>query len=68
MKKLSEKKIRKTVLSKIFGGKIEHTSGSRTVLVNGQEETMKITDSFDDKNGDGTWQGNESGVLCTSFE
>jgi len=67
MKNLKEKKIKITSLSKIYGGKIVTTQGSRKTVINGCNTIEITSDSFDDKDNDGKWDSNESGSKCVSY-
>lgn len=67
MKKLKEKKIKTTTLSKIYGGRSVTTQGSRNTVINNTRVIEITSDSFDDKDDDGTWDANESGSKCVSY-
>jgi hypothetical protein len=67
MKDLKVKKVEKTTLSKIYGGKVVSTHGSRNTIVNGTKVVEIMSDAFDDKDNDGKWDSNESGNICYSY-
>lgn len=67
MKNLKEKKIKKMSLSKIYGGRTVTTQGLRKTVINGCNTIEITSDSFDDKDNDGTWDANESGSKCVSY-
>lgn len=67
MKKLKEKKIKTTSLSKVYGGESVTTQGSRKTVINGCNVIEITSDSFDDKDNDGKWDSNESGNKCVSY-
>lgn len=62
MKKLENFKTEKTSLSKIFGGEIVGTYSSST----SGNCTTTIQDTYDDVNGNGKRDKNESMSICTS--
>lgn len=55
-KNLFAKKLNKNNLSSVFGGKYMVSS-----FVDGKE---RYTDSWNDENGDGKWNGNEKGIVA----
>jgi len=67
MKDLKVKKVEKTKLSKIYGGKVVSTHGSQNTVVNGTKVVEIMSDAFDDKDNDGKWDSNESGSKCYSY-
>lgn len=57
-----KKILKKNTMSQILGGKIVNTKGTVTTTCGDQTCTTTQTDSFDDKNGDGIRNENESGT------
>ncbi len=65
MKKLSdfkENKLKTSELNDFFGG-VKVTSSATTKLANGC--TRYQFDEFEDADGDGLWDDNESGTYCS---
>lgn len=67
MKNLNDKKIKKMSLCKVYGGGSVTTQGSKKTVINGCNVIEITSDSFDDKDGDGKWDSNESGSKCISY-
>lgn len=68
MKRISDfknNKLNSYQLNSFFGGK-KVTSSSTTKLKNGC--TLYQFDEFEDKDGDGLWDDNESGTFCSITE